>query len=672
MSKKITILITVFITLLMQFSVTYSETGIKAFYSGKVFSCSQLLLDKNNNYLIKSSDFDSITGSSTSFDIDNKIVTIKFSGAEYACALETENTDASVQISYSLPVIIKDSLYLPLDFIKNTFNLLIKYDKDSAAIYVLPSNQSYSTETYDFINITNKYSVASSKEFYLDFNQSGSEFSDTSIAVHDTDQQYSAIINCDSFSTPTVNAIKKYSDDANASNEKLFDKFVEYRKSSYDSLNTYFTNTFLLGDKNGNEAAMKMISKSEGSLYGVKTYQYIYDTGRFNSTKWEEKIHVDFVIPVYANGTIYNVDFTLDKGLINDTTLKKMTGLLQSIQIEGLSSQQDIPDLFKDAEVINAANKGIYSTTYDNKDTTSIMLGNNYSVSIPSAYIPWNSNSISYDAGYTSYKINENTDISFSYEPSETVDTIVKKIDSVSATIGSNVSITDLGNINIGKRDFIYVLYQTGTKENPQYFYDFYTYSGTELYTFRYHSKTCPIESEINNLHNILQTFKPSVNLMSEVIPPAKNEITYQSYGGKEAGFSISVPQKWIINKKADKESNDIVYTVKSPDYSGSFDISIYNKDTAAIDLFRDKQYKILSSSIYINDGITSKRTLVNYLGSDGKRRLSFIKELRTKNSTYTLVVSVNEYMTSNGRITDNSINSIINTISRTFKLINE
>lgn len=672
MSKKITILITVFITLLMQFSVTYSETGIKAYYSGKVFSCSQPLLDKSNNYLINSSDFDSITGSSTTFDSNNKIVTIKFSGAEYACALETENTDASAQISYSLPVIIKDSLYLPFDFIKNTFNLLIKYDKGSAAIYILPSNQSYSTETSDFINITNKYSVTGSKEFHLDFSQSGSEFSDTSIAIQDADRQYTAVIHCDSFTTPTINTIKKYSDDTNASDDKLFDKFVEYRKSSYDSLSAYFTNTFLLGDKNGNEAAMKMINKSEGSLYGVRTYQYIYNTGRFNSTKWEEKTHVDFVIPVYANETIYNVDFTLDNGFISDTSLKKMAGLLQSIHIEGLPSQQDIPDLFKNTEVINAAKKGIYNIAFNNEDTTSVILGNNCSVSIPSAYIPWNSNNITYDVGYTSYKINENADISFSYEPSDTVDTIVKKIDSVSATIGSNVSITDLGSINIGNRDFAYALYQTGTKENPQYFYDFYTYAGTELYTFRYHSKTSPVESEIKNLHNILQTFKTSANFISEAIPTAKNEITYQSYGGKDTGFSISVPKKWIINKKTDKENNDIVYTVKSPDYSGSFDISIYNKDTSANDLFRDKQYKILSNSIYLNDGITSKRTLVNYLGSDGKRRLSFIKELKMKNSTYSLVISVNEYMTSNGRITDNSINSIMNTLSRSFNLIAE
>jgi hypothetical protein len=63
---------------------------------------------------------------------------------------------------------------------------------------------------------------------------------------------------------------------------------------------------------------------------------------------------------------------------------------------------------------------------------------------------------------------------------------------------------------------------------------------------------------------------------------------------------------------------------------------------------------------------------LINYLGPDGKRRLSFIKELKAKDSTYTLVISVNEYMTNSGRITDSSINSIINTISRSFNLITE
>ncbi len=669
MSRRITILLVAFITLMMQFSVSYGETGLKAYYSGKIFSCSKPLLDKGNKYLINSSDFDSITGSSTNFDSKNKIVVIKFSGAEYACSLETENTDTSVKSSYSLPVMINDSLYLPLDFIKSTFNLSVKYDKDTGVLYLLPSGQTYSAESPDFINITNKYSISGSKEFYPDFSQAGSKFSDSSVVIKDTDQQYSALIYCDSFNTSAADAIKKYSDDTSVSEDKLFNKFVEYKKNSYDSLSAYFTNTFLLGDKNGNEAAMKLVNKSESSLYGVTTYQYVYDTGSFDSTGWKEKTHIDFVVPVYENRTIYNVDFTLDKGLINDTNLKKMAGLLKSLHIEGLPNQQDIPDLFKSSEILNTANKGIYNVTDNTSDTTIVMLGDSYTISLPTAYIPWNSNNISYDAGFTSYKIDEKSDISFTYEPSDTVDTINKKIDSVLKNIGTNVRISDLGNIKIENRDFVYVLYQTGTKEDSQYYHDFYTYSGNELYSFRYHTKSRPDEPQINNMQNILQTFKPAPNL-SAIVPPAEDKITYQSYGGKETGFSISVPEKWVVNRKADTERRDIIYNIKSPDYSGSFDINIYNRDAADIAPFQSKQYRILSNSIYENIGITGRRTLVNYLGPDGKRRLSFIKELKTKDSTYTLVISVNEYMTSNGRINDASINSIINTISRSFNLI--
>lgn len=573
-----------------------------------------------------------------------------------------------------------------------------------AVIYagISPGNPPVITEirgTPFFRNIAYDYSIKLDGSFLIDYGDSQDDFDEKAVEVNEAGGAFSVCITSDRLDDDTMELVRMYYGNDTSSDEEIFIKFTDYKKSYYNAMLEYYTTDRLYGDisRSYGETDMKIFGRFNREMFGQDSEIIIYNIITSGKSGITEKTHVDILLPVTRNKTFYSINFTLDKGALDENALLKMKSFLNSVCINGSHNKSGFLNTPEESDAAAASCKGIYPEPHNTERIYTDFLNtySGYCFTYPSVFTPCMQNNIARPYDYRSFKIDFYSCFSVAVEPVyDENEAIEHKISLIKELNRGKINITDEGIFSPGGIEFYFISYETSNGNTPVYLEDYFAIHGGRLYGIQLSSRIVKPSADIREeFLKILASFrfdKTPVEESYTVDEPV-------SFVNREEGYAFSYPGSWQVAEMSQDVNYDH-YSIKFTHLSGLVDVSVsegeMNGKMTPVEILecvtgKDEQglaehfkkyeapylgrpSRVLAENYSIpKDGVVYLDKLINYLDSNNRARLCYSRDIVKGSKIYTLSVSVADYATEEGRISHESLDKAVNFISSSFKLEN-
>lgn len=695
--KKIVFLFTFVITVTFYFTTScYGAQKTKLFYGGNIYTLNQAIVSNDNEYFIDPAELSNILGIKYSIIEKSKTINLDYQGIKVNCIIgPLSKAGSPANIKHSLPEMIKGKLYFPFTFLDNTFNLALKYNSDKSVLYILPKEGNKAYALRNFNNLSYNYTVSLPETIALDEVSTDNKFQDNTISFKSKNNLFHADINCDELDDASLKAMKEFLNDPSLTDEEVFQKVVEYKKSYFEAMQDSYKKDFLYGvaNEDADDSNMKVFKNYSQKVFGKESHIQLYNVIKSDKLLYSEEIHVNISVPVYALKTIYSVNFTIKKGNLSLTSLKHMSDFLNAVEIAGLEDQTDPVELFSDQEWINSANLGIYPDldnlylSYDSMTNRSL----GYKITYPVIFIPYMENNIIDSYDYRRFKINYNNYFALSVEPVfQNTNAIFDKIKQIKEIYRSNMTLLGESKIKFLDNEFYYIDYKVNNDNGTSYVSDYFIVHDESLYRLQLNSRFIKPSDKIRNE---FMKIVCSLDFIEKQPSTDLNASPIKQYINKEEGYAFSYPTQWQLNENRSNDINYDAYSIISPDVSGPVNILItegeFNSKPTDADILSFsstsnpwsiqgliKQYsapyahrakQLLSYNVHTGDKATFVYKLVNYLDESDRNKVGYSIDIIRNQKIVSLFISISDYAVAGGKIFDETLNSIINSISRSF-----
>ncbi|NJD02217.1 MAG: hypothetical protein FIA99_06380 [Ruminiclostridium sp.] len=505
---------------------------------------------------------------------------------------------------------------------------------------------------------------------------------------------FSAFIRQNSLDKSSMGALRKYYNDYSSIDFEIFTKYIDLQKSYIPALQDLYRSSYLFGNpENPNsETNMKVFYQDKDEIFGNKSDVILYNIINSDRLNYSEETHLDMIVPVYSDLSLISINFTFKAGNLNKETEQAVYKLLSYMRFTGFPVQTGTLKVFDEKEAVIAANAGIYKTAGGNsgdftelKDETA-----GFTLKYPSSYLPYMENKLGGKLNYKSFKISPRQVLSISAEQTSATGSVYDKA-SYMKELYKPITVKKEGKETISGNEFVFLIYELKDGEgNVTYIKDYFTAGDKFIYNIRLSSRFEDASAELDSdFHKILSSFIISD---AEVVKTG-SEAPFIKYSNKEEGYSFLYPVKWKLTDVS-KDINFDSLSLKIPELSGPIDIyisegelkadinpeeipSILSGVDAEVSARNTRNYtppytgtlnRLLSHSFQKDNEITYVYRLVNYMDSNGRPRLCYSKDIVKKNKIYSMFISVSEYATLNGSVSDTDINTVIEKIASSFK----
>ncbi|MFZ5989273.1 MAG: stalk domain-containing protein [Bacillota bacterium] len=685
------ILIAVFI---LCSSFTYADNSVRLYYKDKIYNLSSSIVSNHNEYFIEAAELEDILGITLRVDTSGKTVSIINNGSK--STYEINYIDYSIVSAENYPnhapELINGKLYFPFEFIKQKFNIFIKYDKTAGSIYFFRSSTSTS-----FTNITNNYSLDLPVSVYIDLSGSIDSFDDSSVVLTDKDKTFTAVINCDALNSASLKNMRLLLNDYTSTDKEIFVRIAEYKKSYFRAMQDFYKNEFYFGGINETsaESNIKIFKDYNEALFGQDSNILLYNTIKTDRYSSNEETHINVSIPSYSNMTIYSINITGKKGFLNSRNLEILSNIVRNLSIKDHPKIENTLKLFLDSKTIDSANSGIYPNLANSNVIYKeyLNLEQNYKIVYPSTFIPYLNNSVVNVLDFKSFKIDYNNYFSVSVENIAASETAVKhKIDLLKSYHGEKINVTDEVNTLISGKNFLHLKYELQGGSGANYIESYFVVNDSKLYTIALNSKFVKPSKEILlefvRIVKSIEFIKPALGK-----PDYTDSIKFTKFANEHEGYSFYYPTKWNITSSS-KDINFDRFSIVNPDYSGPLDIYVneseYLSNLSYEELlkyvtgkdasnylnkyfknynppYRDRTYKVLNSSLKVEKDAVYIYKLVNFLDEADRYKLCYSIDIIRNKKLYSLFISASDYLSLEGSLTDKELSYMVGFIAKSF-----
>lgn len=484
--------------------------------------------------------------------------------------------------------------------------------------------------------------------------------------VSDETAGIDAAIKVETLDEDNFSTLRAYYNDIKSTEDQLFEKYVKLQRSYISAEQDLFRSGFLYGDQDdqSSESNLKLFHDGSDIIFGQNSAVYMYNTFKSVGLDFNEETHLDLSIPFKEKHSLISIGIAVKCGSLNESSIGKITALLNAVRIERLMPQKSKLLIFGDKDVINAANEGSYPNVND-KDGKLISLKDDqagFSLSYPSGYVPYMQNSIGGNLQYWSFKINPNHIFSVSAAPlaaDGSPETAVKAI----VEVKGKDSVTEEGKQEIKGRSFNYVNYETTTTEGAIYVSEYFTADSSKLYCLQFSSRfEKPSPQMLGDFGRILESF----STMKPTNEALTTDLVTERYINKEEGYSFSYPKDWELRDVSDNISFDRL-KLMFPGLSGPLDITVSEGEQQQS--FDGSPMRLLNQSFRHEGSYVYSYRLLDYLDSNERNKLAYCIDIFKGKKVYSMLIAVGEYEAADGRLKDTTMNSIINAIASSFRI---
>lgn len=336
-----------------------------------------------------------------------------------------------------------------------------------------------------------------------------------------------------SFGKAAFDALRDYYHDGSLTDDQLLDRYTKLVKSYITANETmYNTNNINRGEMSA-ETAMRIYCEGSEKLFGLDGCSvYLYNILRYEGPNYTEQTCLDLILPDRDGSAVIMVKFTIPTDKMGMAASETVGSMLSGIRFSGLSPQYGAPAVLKDSSVINASRLGIYPAASQEQPDYELYenTGAGFSLSLPTAYVPFLQNHLGGTYGYDSFKINPNQILSITSEPLRGFGNPDSYNCFMAASLGS-VHFIGSGAVRYGSNLYSHFAYSCSDSSKgmaKQFFYDYYIKSedGGKLYKLQLQSSIAEPGANIRRqLEEILSSFSTKKDLSSESIPDTETTL---------------------------------------------------------------------------------------------------------------------------------------------------
>ena len=519
--------------------------------------------------------------------------------------------------------------------------------------------------------------------------------------IIDKDTGIIAEIITETLSDDEFDFLRNYYNDQTLTNESLFDRLIDLKKSYINALESLYNTNYLSPADNSFETAVRIYFEGQETLFGQNSSVYLYNIAIYEGLEFNEITYLDIIVPVRKASSIITINIAIPRDMLGKQAIDKVGSILSGIRHYGLSPQHKAPGVLLDASVIESAKSGIYPAASQEQPNyvryEDAFAG--YSLSLPDSYAQFIQNNLGGEFTYASFKINPNQFFSISSEP------VAKSGDSVSAAIErfkmtslDSIEILDSGSVIFGENEYSHIHYSNYEDMILKYFYDYYIQLGDRLYKLQLQSNIAQADAIVTlQMEKILESF--STNETTHEIAAVDGSKIYDIdfsttvYENREEGYIFEYPDTCRLEDISPDLNYDRLNLV-IPGLSGALEIVfqeseiknttscediIKNVEGNAISCWSDltvgyyppfcgKVSKLLFFDFIENESSSTIYRLGAFSDDNGRNRLCYSVDIIKGGKIYSMFITSGEYRTKSGYFEDEKTNQMINLVASSFR----
>lgn len=520
-----------------------------------------------------------------------------------------------------------------------------------------------------------------------------------SLQLYDNATGISAEINRQVLDKKVFDALRDYYNDNSLTDQQLFEKSLELKRSYINALQALYNTNYMDPDKRNTETAMQIYYDGTQTLYGLSNCNvYLYNIVEYEGLSNTELVHLDMIIPDRSKNTIITIKFIIPKDKLGTAANETIESMMSGFKFEGFPVQTKAPSVLSDKTVMGEVQLGVYPAASQKKPEyasfTDTAAG--FTVSLPTAYVPFIKNSLGGVFTYSSYKINPNIILSISSEPlqgSGMSDALTR----FKVTAYGSVNMLENSSREYGSKKYSYLSYVSTTDGLKQYYQDYYTQIGSRLFKLQLQSAiTEPGSIVTEQMAKILASFYSNGTKPSESADQSarSDDTSTVKYLNREEGYSFSYPKNWQLQDTSPDIAFDLLH-LSIPGLSGALDVSVQESELKQIVTFTDiiksvngktvtswpnltdnysppfegKTSKLLYSDFTIDGSVSVIYRLSVFMDDNGRNRLCYSVDIINGRKLYSMFITAGEYKTSDGLFSDARVNDLINMVASSFRL---
>lgn len=342
---------------------------------------------------------------------------------------------------------------------------------------------------------------------------------------------------CETLDAQAFDSLRIYYNDETLSDEDLFDRYVNLKKSYITALDNLYGAGAMAIESSQAETAIHIFHESQETLFGQDSSVYLYNIAVYKGLEKSEQTCLILLIPVRSTNSVVTVNLFIPREQLGDHTADNVASILSDIVYDGLASQNEAPSVLKDTDLIEKVRAGIYPAASQESPVYTVVedsLGG-YTVSLPDSYVPFTNNRLGGILTYSSYKIDPHIILSIASKPlnnrQETVSVVIDRfmtaasdasdalgstvaapdtVDAVDTVAASDaVNILESGDALYGGNCFSYIHYTNMENDVETWYYDYYIQNNSRLYKMRLQSSFSePGAIVLGQMEKILTSFQ--------------------------------------------------------------------------------------------------------------------------------------------------------------------
>lgn len=559
-----------------------------------------------------------------------------------------------------------------------------------------------STSPVTYINNNYGYYVTVTDEVYLDADKTVLNLEESTVTLRDRAGNFTVSINCDKLDEYSLAAMRRYLNNSSLSDDETFKRAVDYKESYLTASYDYYKKDYQYGGNDGkfSESNIKVFGDYREKLYGCDTRIVLFNAISSDKFSSLEETHLNVMIPSGIQKTIYTISFTIKQGALDEPTIKKISNILKSFRVFYQLDQSNNPRFFSDTEAFASANAGIYPNLEKTSPSYTELANKKagYRISFPSSFMTYRQNNIVDSFDYKSFKIDYNSYFHVSVSPAGSNDTAMRdRVDFLLKSYPGEIRFIEGGSEIYNRNNFIFLSYEVSDKTGDIiYIKDYFTVKNSRLYNLQLNSRLKkPGTAVLDEFAKIVRSFS-FIDIEKDSV--TNNQSIVRFINLKES-FSFAYPEKWDMSVGKSVYNSEYgeydVYKIRNSDFSGALDVSVaigeLTSDISYSDIVKYvtgsgspnlgryfKSYsapylhsisKPLAISHYTKEGATYIFKLINYLDEGERSRLCYSVDIVVNMKLYSLFISVSDYITENGKITNQEVHDMVNLIADSFEL---
>jgi len=528
---------------------------------------------------------------------------------------------------------------------------------------------------------------------------------------------------CETLDAEAFDSLRIYYNDKTLSDEELFDRYVNLKKSYITALDNLYSTGIQAAGSNQTETAVHIFYEGQETLFGLDSSVYLYNIAVYKGLEKSEQTWLSLLIPVHSTNSVVTVSLIIPQEQLGNQAADNVAAILSTIAYDGLSPQYEAPSVLKNTDLLEKVKAGIYPAASQESPVYSVVEDSlaRYTVSLPDSYVPFMSNRLGGILTYAGYKIDPNQIFSIASQPlhnrQESASAVIERF---TMSAPDTMDILENGDVQCGSNQFSYIYYRKIENDVDAWYYNYYMQSDARLYRLQLKSSFSePGAIVLGQIGKILTSFQvdnaveapetaeaPDAAVMSDTTTEAgtsgtavapvtseapepaeapdtpanasvRNAPAAALYENREEGYSFQYPQSW----KLDDVSPGIDYDrlrLSVPGHSGTIEIILQESpvgDTAAFGTpeylppIPSKTSKLLFSDHMTCQDISTVYSLGAYVDDNGRNRLFSSVDILRGTKIYSLYISAGEYRIKDGYFDDEDINKSIDLVISSFRV---